>query len=431
MFLIFHRYAGLFMALFLVVAGVTGTAIAFYDELDEGLNPSLYKVNKSRDEHLSLDHIVAKLNQGFWGEKVIIRYTQFPRHESDSIRFIVRPKESGLLAGSNTLSFDWVFVDPYTGNVLGTRKFGAWRFDRAHIMPLLWELHYSLTLPWPYGEWLFGAVALVWVFDCFFAFYLTLPAARRQRLYKWKKAWKVKWRAGRARLIRDIHIAFSLWLWSVLLMLAISSVMFNLNHEVYQPVLSTFVKYEHARDALPEANDALRSNLISLDHARDKGREYIKQWQNEGDFQVFLEDSLTLDLGKHAYRFKVKSSLDLPNSYAQTAVYLSAFDGAFLSRAYPYIDKGNAISTWLGALHMGRVFGVWYQIFVSLLGVFVTVVTVSGVLIWWRKRARSKIKEQSAQGYLDLFLPKLGKRSISSIKVPGIAALPTELEKEA
>jgi uncharacterized iron-regulated membrane protein len=34
-----HRYAGLGMAFFLIVAGVTGSALAFHDEIERWLNP--------------------------------------------------------------------------------------------------------------------------------------------------------------------------------------------------------------------------------------------------------------------------------------------------------------------------------------------------------------------------------------------------------
>src|SRR5262245_1202706 len=39
-----HRYIGLFMTVFLVVAGLTGSLLAFYHELDELLSPGLYQV---------------------------------------------------------------------------------------------------------------------------------------------------------------------------------------------------------------------------------------------------------------------------------------------------------------------------------------------------------------------------------------------------
>ena len=42
-----HRYIGLAMALFLALAGLTGTILAFHHELDEWLNPDLYHTGSS------------------------------------------------------------------------------------------------------------------------------------------------------------------------------------------------------------------------------------------------------------------------------------------------------------------------------------------------------------------------------------------------
>jgi hypothetical protein len=40
----------------------------------------------------------------------------------------------------------------------------------------------------------------------------------------------------------------------------------------------------------------------------------------------------------------------------------------------------------MGALHMAHVFGLPYRIFVALLGVAVSILSVTGVVIWWKKR---------------------------------------------
>ena len=47
----------------------------------------------------------------------------------------------------------------------------------------------------------------------------------------------------------------------------------------------------------------------------------------------------------------------------------------------------DRVSTWLQMLHMAGVFGLPYRIFVSLLGLAVTMLSVTGVLIWLRKRS--------------------------------------------
>ena len=40
-----HRYAGLSLALFLTLAGLTGSAIVFNEEIDAFINPSLFRTN--------------------------------------------------------------------------------------------------------------------------------------------------------------------------------------------------------------------------------------------------------------------------------------------------------------------------------------------------------------------------------------------------
>ena len=57
-------------------------------------------------------------------------------------------------------------MDPYTGDVLGERVFGAVRLDRHHLMSFIYELHVSLHL----GEvmvWILGLVAFAWIFGQF------------------------------------------------------------------------------------------------------------------------------------------------------------------------------------------------------------------------------------------------------------------------
>lgn len=47
-FILIHRYVDLVMAVFLVVAGLTGSLITFYHELDTAINPSLMKAEPLR-----------------------------------------------------------------------------------------------------------------------------------------------------------------------------------------------------------------------------------------------------------------------------------------------------------------------------------------------------------------------------------------------
>lgn len=45
-----HRYVGLATALFLFLAGLTGSLLAFHHEIDEWLNPGFYAVGEGGEQ---------------------------------------------------------------------------------------------------------------------------------------------------------------------------------------------------------------------------------------------------------------------------------------------------------------------------------------------------------------------------------------------
>jgi len=55
---------------------------------------------------------------------------------------------------------------------------------------------------------------------------------------------------------------------------------------------------------------------------------------------------------------------------------------------------GNLITRWIRMLHFGQSFGLAYKIFVSVLGLIITLLSVTGIYIWWKKhRARQRIEQ--------------------------------------
>lgn len=55
-----HRYVGLATALFLFLAGLTGSLLAFHHEIDEWLNPGFYAVGEG-GERLSPGSLVQRV----------------------------------------------------------------------------------------------------------------------------------------------------------------------------------------------------------------------------------------------------------------------------------------------------------------------------------------------------------------------------------
>jgi uncharacterized iron-regulated membrane protein len=292
--------------------------------------------------------------------------------------------------GGAPLGFNVIHIDPYTGRVLGTRNLGAARFDREHIVAFLYRLHYTLALPEPWGRWLFGVVAVVWTLDCFVGAYLTFPRRRFRFLARWMPAWQVKWRASAARINFDLHRAAALWTWAMLLVLAVSSVELNLYGEVFQPVLGKVMPIVNVRDqvrrelqaAPPPANAA----PIGWEAALARGRALMAEHAQRDRFTVEEETSLSFGRAFGVYAFRVRSTLDIDDRYGRTMLYFSAVDGRELAFEHTYMASGNAVIRWLAMLHFGHVWGMPFRLFVFAMGILSAVLSVTGVLIWWRKR---------------------------------------------
>jgi uncharacterized iron-regulated membrane protein len=149
-----HRYAGLTMAAFLIVAGVTGSVIAFSRELDAWLNRDLFTI-VSHGEPLPSTELIARVERSDPRMRVIAVPLQIELGKSAA--FGVQPKVDPTTHKPFDLGYDELFADPITGKVLGMRKSDACCLGRRNIIPFLIRLHYTLYLLDPWGTWMMGS----------------------------------------------------------------------------------------------------------------------------------------------------------------------------------------------------------------------------------------------------------------------------------
>ena len=57
------------------------------------------------------------------------------------------------------------------------------------------------------------------------------------------------------------------------------------------------------------------------------------------------------------------------------------------------VRSGNTIASWLRALHTARAFGMPYRIFVCALGLVITMLSATGVYIWWKKKSVGRLRK--------------------------------------
>jgi uncharacterized iron-regulated membrane protein len=334
-----HRWAGLAMAGFLIVVGLTGSLLAFYPELERLAHPHWYP---ERDP-------ATWVGAGLLAEKLEraeprLRVVQVSLQGFDGATSAwVEPRIDPATGKPFQLGYGYVLLDPATGSVLDRIQWGSLRNGWTGLMSFVYALHYSLALDMP-GVWILGICALIWTLDCFVGFYLTLPAGRShtgqangpERVHpaswwqRWKPAWMIKWRASPYRLNFDLHRASGLWLWGALLIFAWSSVYMNLWDTVYTWTTRALFDYRPYWTEFQSRPVPMERPELNWLDAQTVGERLIAVQVAQQDITVKRPVSLRLyrEFGLYQYQVETDREIDdRPRRYT-TQVFFDADSGA-------------------------------------------------------------------------------------------------------
>lgn len=370
-----HRWVGLLVLVFLIIAAVTGSILAFGKELDRALNPEWNYVVPD-GTRLPMDELVMRAQAQFPGSRVI--YASLEAEADRAYRLMVAvPPSDGL---EKTINHT-VFMNPYTGAILGTRQNGATGLDRQHIIRFLAKLHNTLLLG-DFGKWFMGIIAMLWLLDHFGAVYLSFPNPK-----SWKKSFLMRWNAGGYKLNFDMHRAGSLWFLPVLIVLALSSVYLNLK-EPFKWVVSQFSPITEVQCACKvKANGNWITNTSSMDSAIGLAQQIKPD---------LVPSSITFFPDQTKFVVAMRGPDDIADS-GMTKIYVNAANGEVLHlHDRSQETAGDTFLAWMWPLHTGKAFGLFGQILVCLSGILLTIICVAGFVIYSKKaKAREAMKDQT------------------------------------
>jgi len=374
-----HRWAGLSLAGFLFLVGLTGSLLAFWIEINQWLTPELYpgpRAGVALDAAALARRAEAIVPQA----RTTSVYLGYPGTVMVGVE---------ALENAPALDFEFLHLDPIDGHERGRVTWHDLPRRKSDIMPFVYGLHMYLAMK-GFGDWILGFVALLWTLDCFVAFYLTLPQhaerSRKSFLARWKASWTIKLSGSFYRGAFDLHRAGGLWVWAALLVFAWSSVYFTMP-SVYARVTGALFDYSDPNPPMFASSlDDLRSPM-GWSEALETGRRLMALQAREMNFSIDRAVALNHLAADGLYEYRVHSSRDVGEKAGATSVFFDSRTGEPRGVKTPTgAHAGDTLTTWLVELHTANVFGMPYRIFVSALGVLVAALSVTGVYIWWKKR---------------------------------------------
>lgn len=386
--LVLHRWTGLATAVFLVIVGLTGSMLAFRKQIDAIVNPGMHVVRQPGQQPLPMAELAER------AEKLLphARLGFFAVEEDQVVLHLVA-RTNPQTGRPYTDTELHIALNPYTGEQLHCGPASDPGRPCRDVMGFVYNLHTSLTTDSQWGWRFVGAVALVWTIDCFVAFVLTLPRSSGPFWIRWKLAWQVKRGAGWTRLNFDLHRAGGLWLWPLLFVFAWSSVMLGLR-EVYDPVMSAVFDFSNdndfmAKNMLPKP---LENPMLTWPEVESTGAKFMAEAAAAHHFTIERPYGMAYIPEYGAYTYAVRSSIDLRGHGWDTTVLIDGNTGQLRELDLPRGQHlGNTISTLLWGIHYGDLRN-WlpYRILIAFFGVFLAVISYTGVVIWWRKRKAPK-----------------------------------------
>jgi len=330
-----HLVVGLAAAIFIAILGVTGSIMAFEDELDHLTHPALFKVAPG---------VPLPLTQ--LGDRAIAAY---PGHRLTGYGIGVSPDLSSYVG----LQGVTVYVNPYTGAVLGTRTGPTW-LSQVH------QVHLRLLA----GD--VGKTVMSWAG-------VALSLLSLSGLYLWWpiKRVSVNWQKGGRRRWFDLHNAVGIFAWVLIALLAVTGT--AIGFESATRTLFYRITRSEPLPPPPSIVPVPGARLLTPDEALAIAR-------------VAMPGAAPINVSAPAAKSSYRVGLRFPEDRTpggRTRVFVNPYTGAIVqAESSRTTAAGTRLVTANRAIHTGDLFGMPTKILMSLGSLAAALQVISGTAMW-------------------------------------------------
>jgi len=355
-----HQWTGLTAGAVFVLAGLTGSLLVFYVELDALLTPALRQPATVAAPRASLESVYQALRAAH-PERVRNWRIEVPADPGAMLTArYMKAEETAHLAFAPLIAW----IDPVTAEVRSSRFWGEF------AMTWIYDLHYTLLLDRS-GRIVLAVFGIALTASLLLGVVLWWPTRG-----KWRTALSLKRNASLQRRTYDLHKLAGIYGLVLLLMLCVTGVMLEIPQYVNPLIDRASPLFEAPALHSPPGGGAMR---IDVDDAVQRAQAHFP-----GAPVRWIE---TPDGAEGVYRIQLKQAGEPSERFPRTNVWLDQYSGEVLAVRDPRAHAaGDVVLAWLHPLHSGEAFGMAGRLIVLFTGILPAVLFVTGMMRWVQKR---------------------------------------------
>ena len=216
-----HLWLGIGSGIILFIVCLTGTILAFEQEIKSVLNKSTYKIDEKAEKKSIYDikNEIEKSGQYNVAEFIII--------QNDYTALVIENEPKGIKAhddheddhGPSRIN---LHINPFNGNILPEENFNN---GNAFFLSVM-KLHRWLLLDVKIGRPIVGAATIIFIVLCVSGLILWIPK-KVKKAKQWKRGLTIKWKANWKRINYDIHNTLGFYALIPLLLMGLSGLIWS------------------------------------------------------------------------------------------------------------------------------------------------------------------------------------------------------------
>ena len=377
-----HLWIGVGLAVLLIPISISGGLLVFHDDLDALLNPQRYAVSGTTVA-LPASAYLAKAADALAKEPGHLQVTalRFPEAPGQPLQAMARAQERG---GGGRPRFLTVFLDPPTGAVLDVLDFRASLFGFLHVF------HENLMLPQYNGRQIVGWAGTGMAILSLTGIWLWWP--RNGALLA-----ALRWTRS-PRFTFNLHNMLGFWIAIPLAAVSITGIYLSFP-QTARSMMASMAEMSPGGQRGGFNSTVVARPALTADAALDRALQAVPSsrpvtlslpTQNRGG----AGSSRANGGGAPAAMWRIQ----LERSDNGEPATVSVDDGSGQASVAAARKTGDRAASWIRWIHEGSHSGPVWAFIVFLTGVFPPVFAVTGIIMWLRRRADRKRRENLRAG---------------------------------